>query len=91
MYKKLKIYPGLCPNETLEVILHQKQKSPNHRDALVDNPQWSKLLKYRDHFHFITYYYQGIYKNRVKNNRNFFEIPALLSCKRGNPERENSK
>ena len=24
-------------------------------------------------------------KNRVENNRNFFEIPALLSCERGNP------
>ena len=26
-----------------------------------------------------------MYKNRVKNDRFFFEIPALLSCKRGNP------
>ena len=23
---------------------------------------------------------QGMYKNRVKNDRNFFEIPALLFC-----------
>ena len=28
---------------------------------------------------------QGMYKNRVKNDRNFFEIPTLLSCERGNP------
>ena len=28
---------------------------------------------------------QGMYKNRVKNNRNFFEIPTLLSCEQGNP------
>ena len=25
-----------------------------------------------------------MYKNRVKNDRKCFEIPALLSCKRGN-------
>ena len=34
---------------------------------------------------------QGMYKNRVKNSRNFFEIPTLLSCEQGNPEWENSK
>ena len=28
---------------------------------------------------------QGMYKNRVKNDRNFFEIPALLSCEQRNP------
>ena len=28
---------------------------------------------------------QGMYKNRVENMRNFFEIPALLSCEQGNP------
>ena len=28
---------------------------------------------------------QGMYKNRVENDRNFFEIPALLSCEPGNP------
>ena len=28
---------------------------------------------------------QGMYKNRVENDRIFFEIPALLSCERGNP------
>ena len=27
----------------------------------------------------------------VKKDRNFFEIPALLSCEQGNPEWENSK
>ena len=27
-----------------------------------------------------------MYKNRVKNNRNFFEIPALLTCEQGNQE-----
>ena len=32
-----------------------------------------------------------MYKNRVNNDRNFFEIPTLLSCKWGNPEGENSK
>ena len=32
-----------------------------------------------------------MYENRVKNDRNNFEIPALLSCERGNPEWENSK
>ena len=32
-----------------------------------------------------------MYKNRVKNDRIFFEIPALLACERGNPEWENSK
>ena len=26
----------------------------------------------------------GMYKNRVENNRIFFEIPALLSCEQGN-------
>ena len=32
---------------------------------------------------------QGMmYKNRVNNNRFFFEIPALLSSQWGNPERE---
>ena len=35
--------------------------------------------------------HQGMYKNWVKNNRNNCEIPALLSCKQGNPERETSK
>ena len=30
-------------------------------------------------------------KNRVKNNRKIFEIPALLSCEWGNPEWENLK
>ena len=34
---------------------------------------------------------QGMYKNRVENDGNFFEIPTLLSCERGNPEQENSK
>ena len=34
---------------------------------------------------------EGMYKNRVKNDRNLFEVPALLSCERGNPERVNSK
>ena len=34
---------------------------------------------------------QGMYKNRVNNDRFFFAIPALLSCERGNPEQENSK
>ena len=29
-------------------------------------------------------YYQGIYKNRVENDRYIFEIPALLSCERRN-------
>ena len=29
---------------------------------------------------------QGMYKNRKKNDRNIFEIPALLSSQRGNPE-----
>ena len=33
---------------------------------------------------------QGMYKNRVKNDRKIFEIPALLSSQQGNPERENS-
>ena len=27
-----------------------------------------------------------MYKNRVNNNRIFFEIAALLSCEQGNPE-----
>ena len=31
----------------------------------------------------------GKQKNRVKNDRNNFEIPALLSCEWGNPEWEN--
>ena len=35
--------------------------------------------------------YQGMYKNRVKNDRNIFEIPAPLFCKRGNSEQENYK
>ena len=26
----------------------------------------------------------GMYKNRLENDRNGFEIPALLSCKQGN-------
>ena len=30
-------------------------------------------------------YNQGRYKKRVKNDGFFFEIPTLLSCKRGNP------
>ena len=34
--------------------------------------------------------YQGMYKNRVKNDRIFFVIFALLFCERVNPERENS-
>ena len=29
---------------------------------------------------------QGMYKNRVKNDRIFFLIPTLLSCKRSNSE-----
>ena len=29
---------------------------------------------------------QGMYKNRVENDRNNFEIPALLSCEQANPE-----
>ena len=29
-------------------------------------------------------YNQGIYKNRVEKDRNFCEIPVLLSCERGN-------
>ena len=33
---------------------------------------------------------QGMYKNTVKNDRIFFEIPALLCCEGRNPERENS-
>ena len=38
------------------------------------------------------YYQQGMYKNRVKNDRNVFEIPTLLYyCEEGNPEWENSK
>ena len=32
-----------------------------------------------------------MYKNRVKNDRSFFEIPALLSCEWGNREWENIK
>ena len=34
---------------------------------------------------------QSILKNRVKNDRNNFEFPALLSFQWENPERENSK
>ena len=34
---------------------------------------------------------QGMYKNRVKNDRKILESPTLLSCERGNPERKNSK
>ena len=34
---------------------------------------------------------QGMYKNRIKNNKFLFEIPALLSCERGNQDQENSK
>ena len=35
---------------------------------------------------------QGMYTNRVKNDRKIFEIPAFLSSERGkNPEQENSK
>ena len=34
---------------------------------------------------------QGMYKNRVKNDRKFFEIPSHLSCEWGKPEQENSK
>ena len=30
------------------------------------------------------YFYKGIYKDRVENDGNIFEIPALLSCKWGN-------
>ena len=26
----------------------------------------------------------GMYKNRVENDRNFFETPAVLSCEQGN-------
>ena len=26
----------------------------------------------------------GMYKNRVENDRNFFETPAVLFCERGN-------
>ena len=40
-------------------------------------------------------FFQGMYKNRVENDRNFFEIPALLSCEQGNSAEnrvwENSK
>ena len=32
-----------------------------------------------------------LYKNKVNNDRIFFEIPALSTCERGNPEQENSK
>ena len=39
----------------------------------------------------IRAYNQGMYKNMVKNDRKIFEIPTFLSCKQGNPERENSK
>ena len=35
--------------------------------------------------------YQGIQKNRVKNDRKYFEFPALLSSERGNAEQENLK
>ena len=34
---------------------------------------------------------QGIYKKRVQNDRNFFEIPAILSCEQGNPQQKSSK
>ena len=37
-------------------------------------------------------YYQGIIsKNRVKNDRNNCEFPALLSSEQGNLEQENLK
>ena len=39
--------------------------------------------------HVLFYLSQGMYKNRLKNDRNIFEIPALLSCERGNLEWEN--
>ena len=32
-----------------------------------------------------------MYKNKVKNDRKIFEIPALLSCEWGTPEWESSK
>ena len=34
---------------------------------------------------------QGMYKNKVKNDRKNFEIAALLFSQWGNPEWENSK
>ena len=35
-----------------------------------------------DHFH--VWEYQDKYKDRVEYDRNFFEIPTLLSCERQN-------
>ena len=51
----------------------------------------SKSQQPKDHPAPMTTYCQGMYKSRVENDINFFEIPALLSCERGNPEQENSK
>ena len=39
----------------------------------------------------IAAFNQDMYKNRAKNDKNFFEIPVLLSCEQGNPEQENLK
>ena len=35
-------------------------------------------------FYSVYHLYQGMYKNRVENDRKFYEIPALLSCEWGN-------
>ena len=45
-----------------------------------------KILKMPKYLLWLLYCeYQGMYKNRVKNDIKNFEIPVLVSCKRGNP------
>ena len=52
----------------LRFYLHLLKEEVTHVENFLNN-------NYKD---------QGMYKNRVENDRKSFEIPALLSCKRGN-------
>ena len=41
--------------------------------------------------HWSVEYLEVMYKNRVENDGKLFEIPALLSCKRGNATENGAK
>ena len=57
---------------TLMVIINFKKISFNMHENF-----WSSIII------LIIWFSQAMYKNRVENDRNFFEIPTLLSCERG--------
>ena len=67
----------------IEEEIEAKRKKTSWEDAKRGNT----IIKAGGFSVYFYFYYmqEGMYKNRVKNDRKYFEIPTLSSCERGNP------